>query len=138
MSKLSYNKSKREEAQNSQLFSMNKALTQILNKQADFEKKISQFALKEKNYKETIEELTSIPAKENLDICRYDLVLKELESENQFLRDKLEAVENNISGFIKEMTELLENEEDASLPSDDDGFGDSQARSNRKKGNLIR
>ena len=117
---------------------MNKALTQLLNKQTDIEKTISQINVKEKQYKETIEELAKIPLQENNDINKHEIVLKELEKENQSLRDKLEAVENNIGGFIKEMSELLENEGDISIPSDDDGLGDSQGRSTRKKKSNLR
>lgn len=137
MNKRTYNKTRREEAHLSQIGQMNKALTQILNKQAEVEKAISHIVSREKQYKDTIEDLTKTPLLENSDLQRYELVLKELENENQKLRDKLEAVENNVSGFIKEMGNLLENEE-VSTPSDDDGLGDSQGRSTRKKKSSIR
>lgn len=128
-----YNKNRREEAHSSQLAQMNKALTQILNKQSELEKAITMIAAKEKGYKEAIEELNRPPQNDTIDLSRHEALLRELEGENQNLRDKLEAVENNVSGFIKEMSELLENDEDNSLPSDDDGLGDSQGRSTRKK-----
>ena len=137
--KRTYSKSRREEAHMSQLGQMNKALNQILIKQSEVEKAISQILSREKQYKDTIDDLARVPVQEQLDLTRQELLLKELEAENQALRDKLEAIESNVNGFIREMGGLLENEDDVSVPSDDDGVGDSQGRSTRKKrSNFIR
>jgi hypothetical protein len=133
-----FSKSRREEVHLQQKAQMNKALTQILNKQAELEKNIATLTAKEKGYKEAIEELNRIPPQDNQENARLQVLLKELENENQMLRDKLEAVENNVAGFIKEMSELLE-EDERFAPSDDDGLGDSQGKVVRKKrSNLLR
>ena len=138
LKKFEYNKNRREEAHHQQKSQMNKALTQILNKQAELEKNIAALTAKEKGYKEAIEELNRLPPQENIEITRQEMLLKELENENQTLRDKLEAVENNVAGFIKEMSELLE-EDERFAPSDDDGLGDSQGKVIRKKrSNILR
>jgi hypothetical protein len=122
ISKYAYNKLRREEAHSVQITQMNKALTQVLNKETEIEKNIALIASREKVYKETIKELINNPVENQQDIQKHEIFLKELELENQNLRDKLEAVENNVNVFIKEMGEVLENEEDLSVPSDDDGM----------------
>lgn len=133
------NKARREDSHSQQKAQLNKALTQILNKQTELEKSISALAAKEKGYKEAIDELNRLPPQDNTELLRQEALLRELEAENQMLRDKLEAVENNVAGFIKEMSELLEGDEERFAPSDDDGFGDSQGKVIRKKrSNILR
>ena len=131
------NKTRREDSHSQQKGQLNKALTQILNKQTELEKNISALAAKEKGYKEAIEELNRLPPQDNTELLRQEALLRELEAENHMLRDKLEAVENNVAGFIKEMSELLEGDEERFVPSDDDGFGDSQGKVIRKKRSNI-
>lgn len=135
--KFDSNKFRREESHSQQKAQLNKALTQILNKQSELEKNISTLVAKEKGYKEAIEELNRLPQQDNTELLRQESLLHELEAENQMLRDKLEAVENNVAGFIKEMSELLEGDDERFAPSDDDGFGDSQGKVVRKKRSNI-
>ena len=95
---------------------MNALMNQLLNKQAEMEKNIFEISIRERQYKDTIDELAKVPLQDNSDINRYELLLRELEIENQTLKDKLQAVENNIGSFISDMSELIKNEENNKEP----------------------
>ena len=100
---------------------MNALMNQLLNKQAEMEKNIFEISIRERQYKDTIDELAKVPLQDNSDINRYELLLRELEIENQTLKDKLQAVENNIGSFISDMSELIKNEENNKEPCEDNG-----------------
>jgi hypothetical protein len=130
-SKYLLRKSRKEETHISQLAQIHKALSQLQNKSNETEKNIDQLATKEKKYKEVLENIAKSQIFNNSEINKYLETLRKLELENENLKDKLEAVENNVTGFIKDMSGVLENDED--IFTDDDGRQDFQLKSTRKK-----
>jgi hypothetical protein len=112
---------KREEIHHAQISQMNRTLAQILSRKGEVEKAIAGMMSKEKEYQDTIAELIRIPEQEKGEVARNERLLKELQDENMSLKEKLEAVENNVNGFIKEMAGLLENEGSPSDASDGEG-----------------
>lgn len=131
--KLETTKIRREAAHQSQLSQMNKMVSQLISKQSELEKQINSQLAREKKYKEAIAELKSAAPEPKLEKSRNELLLRELERENQNLRDKIEAIENNVNSFIKEMSGLIEASDELGLLSDDDGMGDSPQKSLKKR-----
>ena len=130
-SKYDARKHRREEAQSAQLIQINRVIGQLQIKQNENDKNIENCAAKEKKYRETIEEMGKSVSVGNGEISKYQEIFRKLEIQNENLKDKLEAVENNVTGFIREMSGVLvNNNEDF---SDDDGMDDFPLKSLRKK-----
>lgn len=88
---------------------INKQMSVSRKKQSEIENIIAYQSEKEHKYVRTIEELSNQPKKQNEQTKTK--IIKELERENQLLRNKIEAVEKNINCFISEMSSLIEQEE---------------------------
>ncbi|CAG9328013.1 unnamed protein product [Blepharisma stoltei] len=131
--KLETNKIRQEEAHQAKLAQMNRMVSQLISKQCELEKQINSQLAREKKYKEAITELKAAVPEQKIEKSKNELVLRELERENQNLRDKLEVIENNVDGFIKEMSGLIEAGDEMAMISDDDGMGDSPQKLIKKR-----
>ena len=106
-------------------------------KKIETEKNLKIFSVKEEKNKEILEGIQKSVKDNGVENYKNKEILKRLEYENENLKDKLEAVECNMYGIIKEMTYVLENDENHI--HDDDGADDFNFKSARKKKiNLIR
>ena len=122
---------RREEAHSAQLIQVNRVIGQLQIKQTETDKNIENIAAKGKKYREAIEEIGKTVSVSNGEVSKYQEVLRKLEIQNENLKDKLEVVENNLNGFIRDMSGVLENNNEDF--SDDDGMDGFALKSMRKK-----
>ena len=101
-------------------------------KKIEIIKHIKVLSAKEEKNKETLEVINKHAKANSIEINKNEDLLKKLEIENENLKDKLDVVENNICGFIKEMTMAFEND-DTQINDDDDGTDDFNSKITRKK-----
>lgn len=129
-SKFSSRKGRREEAHSAQVVQINRVLNQMQVKKTETEKFLDTTNEREKKLKETVDGLQKTLGN-SIEIAKYHEIFKKLQIENENLKDRLEAVQNNVGIFIKEMNTVLVPEDE--VYSDDDGVEDSHFKTMRKK-----
>ena len=106
-------KNQEEKTHRQNLNKITSQVNSLMTKQTELEKQISYMMQKERSYQQEIEALKSSnnysSSFSSPDKSAEQTLLK-LERENQELIERIEATESNISGFMKEMSGILDEE----------------------------